>query len=141
MLFGHLGKEPLLPSSHVKPESTCITYFSSFFGQTEHLNSFQIDAREKTLHQNRSYKMKSFRRPFLKEYFKIHFHAALYAKSSMLVILYTEVLFKAPCLIPVMFMLYPQDPQITFCNFGDFILGPHSTSFAHFDPGPPEFIT
>ena len=43
------GEEPLLPSSHVKPESTCITYFSSFFGQTEHLNSFQIDAREENI--------------------------------------------------------------------------------------------
>ena len=61
------GKEPLLPYSHVKPESTCITYFSSFFGQTEHLNSFQIDAWEKkTLSQNPLLQDEVFfRRPFL----------------------------------------------------------------------------
>ena len=65
------GKEPLLPCPHVKPESTFITYFSSFFGQTEHLNSFQIDAWEKkTLNQNPLLRMKSFLEG---HFFKIYF--------------------------------------------------------------------
>ena len=35
-----------------------------------------------------------------------------------------------------MLMLYPPGSQIILCDCGDFILGPHNTSFVHFDPRP-----
>lgn len=61
LLYGQLGKRPCCHVPHVKPESTLVIYLDSFFGQTQHLNSFRIDALEKNaLIKTHSFKMRSF---------------------------------------------------------------------------------
>lgn len=127
-------KEPPLPCSKCE---NCVNFCNLpqlFFGQTQCL-SFQIDSLEKkALNLDPLF----LRWGCLWKAIFIKRKVLHYTKSSTL-LLQTEIFLKALVfLIPFMFISCSPGTWITFCDFGDLVLGPHITSFVQFDPWPPE---